>query len=72
MEFYIVRHGIAEGYAAGGDAERALTEEGRTKIAEVAAGLARAGVEIDHLYSSPLLRARQTAEILAGPLGGRP
>lgn len=71
MEIYIVRHGIAEEHAAGGDAQRALTDDGKVKMREVAAGLARIGVESETILSSPFVRARQTAEILAFPIKGR-
>lgn len=69
MKIYIVRHGIAEDHSRqGGDAGRELTEEGRKKMKEAAAGFARMAPEMDNIYTSPLVRARQTAEILAGPL----
>lgn len=69
MELYIVRHGIAEDVASDGtDASRALTEEGRKKMKEAAAGFVRLGRPPARIFSSPLVRARQTAEILAHAL----
>jgi phosphohistidine phosphatase len=69
MELYIVRHGIAEEkFPDGTDAARALTDEGRRKTARAARGLAALGVRPDLIVSSPLLRARQTAEVLAEAL----
>jgi phosphohistidine phosphatase len=65
MRIYIVRHGIAEETAKGGDEQRALSDEGRKKMKEIAAGFARLEPEIDVIYSSPLVRAMQTAEIVA-------
>jgi phosphohistidine phosphatase len=70
MELYLVRHGIAEETsAAGRDAERALTAEGRKKLTEVL-GLARvAEVSPSLILSSPYRRAMETARIAAEVLG---
>ncbi|MEW6363059.1 MAG: phosphohistidine phosphatase SixA [Acidobacteriota bacterium] len=65
MQVYIVRHGIAEDYCAQGDAYRALTDEGRKRMCEVAAGLVTLRVSTDKILSSPLVRAKQTADIIA-------
>lgn len=70
MNIYIVRHGIAEDSHAGGDARRELTGDGREKMKDVARGLARMGVKLECVFASPLVRARQTAEILAGEIAG--
>ena len=71
MKIYLVRHAIAESHSAPKpDAERALTEEGRTKMKGVARGLRALDVDIDLVLTSPLRRARETAEILAEELGG--
>jgi phosphohistidine phosphatase len=70
MEIYIVRHAIAEDNPSKGtgDAARALTEEGRQKMKEAASGFAKLEFSIDKILSSPLVRAKQTAEILAKAL----
>jgi phosphohistidine phosphatase len=65
MRIYILRHAIAEDSAKGGDTQRALSDEGRKKMKDAAAGFARMDPAIDLIYSSPLVRAVQTAEILA-------
>lgn len=67
MEIILVRHGIAAdiGGAIRTDRDRPLTSEGRDETELVAKGLKRSGVKIEQLVSSPLLRARQTAEIFA-------
>ena len=65
MRIYILRHAIAEDSAKGGDTKRALTEEGRKKMRDAAAGFARLDPSIDLIYSSPLVRAVETAEIVA-------
>ena len=65
---YLCRHGIAEDARKGmSDAERALTAEGVKKFRKAADGLVKlvGPGGISHVVSSPLLRARQTAEILA-------
>jgi phosphohistidine phosphatase len=68
MKLYLVRHGIATqrlGGAITTDAQRPLTEEGRNETRVVASALRRLGVAPDLIVSSPLVRAFQTAEILA-------
>jgi phosphohistidine phosphatase len=66
MKLLFLRHGIAE--EARGDMhdfDRALTQEGRDEMDQIARGLRRLGVKPDIILSSPLIRARQTAEIVA-------
>lgn len=66
MHVYFVRHGIAEARMQDGsdDPTRALTEQGAFRVKQIAKWLRRMGVEIDLVVSSPLVRARQTAQIL--------
>ena len=67
----IVRHAHAlPGYEAGvnSDAERPLSQEGRKKAALTAARLNQLGIKPARVFSSPLLRAHQTAAILAETL----
>lgn len=60
----LLRHGIAEERtAAQPDAERALSEAGRRRTQAVLRRAAALGLAVERLISSPLLRARQTAEI---------
>lgn len=71
MDLYLMRHGIAalrEEYCGMPDAGRPLTEKGMRKTEQVAEGLARLGVALDRIVTSPLLRARQTGEIVARAL----
>ncbi len=66
MDLYIVRHAIAVERgdpAYPWDDDRPLTPEGIHKFRLAAKGLERLGVRPDRILSSPLLRARQTAEI---------
>jgi phosphohistidine phosphatase len=71
MQLYLLRHGIAEDIASdgAGDAGRALTREGIERMQAEARGMQRLGIELDVLLSSPLKRARQTAEIAGHALG---
>jgi phosphohistidine phosphatase len=71
MQLYIVRHGIAvdrEDPKCPPDPERYLTEEGVEKTKQVAKGLAALGVTADLLFTSPYVRAVQTAEIFGAAL----
>jgi phosphohistidine phosphatase len=73
VRLYVVRHGIAEVTSATGlDKDRRLTPEGRAKMRRAARGLRRLGVDVDVLLTSPLPRARETAEVLAAELPGVP
>jgi phosphohistidine phosphatase len=62
MKLYLVRHATASDVAKS-DAERELTREGREEARIVGAALAGLGVKPGSILSSPLVRARQTAEI---------
>jgi phosphohistidine phosphatase len=71
-QFYVMRHGIA--VARGDpnfpdDAKRPLTPEGKKKLKAVARGLFRLGICVDSIISSPLVRASETAAIIAEVLG---
>ena len=68
MKLYIIRHGIAAAPAHLPDAMRPLSAEGQRKFRLAVKGLIRLKPEIDLILFSPLLRARQTAEILAEAL----
>ncbi|MEH2433483.1 MAG: phosphohistidine phosphatase SixA [Nostoc sp.] len=65
MELYLIRHGIAEDKGLDiKDEERSLTKEGRQKTEKVAQKLVKLGLSFDLILTSPLVRARQTADIL--------
>lgn len=58
----LLRHGIAEDPAEGkADAQRALTSEGHARMKQIARGLEIAFPRAVAIYSSPLVRATQTA-----------
>ncbi len=74
MILYVVRHARAAplGDAALRDAERPLTEEGAADAAVAGAALAKLDPAVSLVLCSPLLRARQTAQALAGPFSPPP
>ncbi|MDY7023133.1 MAG: phosphohistidine phosphatase SixA [Cyanobacteriota bacterium] len=64
-QLYLIRHGIAaDRELYDNDEERPLTEEGDHKTHKVAKKLLELNLKFDILLSSPLVRARQTANIL--------
>jgi phosphohistidine phosphatase len=74
MNLYLLRHGIAvergtPGYAK--DADRPLTPEGERKLGQIAEAMQALDLAFDLILSSPYVRARQTAEIIAAALGAR-
>ena len=66
MKLYVMRHGPAEDSSpTGRDGDRALTTEGRDRTRAVARALVAEGEAPLTIISSPLVRALQTAEIVA-------
>jgi phosphohistidine phosphatase len=68
----LMRHGVAEdaGPETGYDDEpRALTADGMARMRIAAAGVAALDLGVDAIVSSPLVRCRQTGEIVAAALG---
>jgi phosphohistidine phosphatase len=70
MQLLIIRHAIAEDkveFARTGrdDTERPLTREGKRQMRHVVKGMRRVVRSVDVLASSPLVRAEQTAAIVA-------
>jgi phosphohistidine phosphatase len=70
VQLLVIRHAIAEereDFARSGrdDSERPLTDEGREKMRRNAEALRRLVPSLDLLASSPYVRARQTAELVA-------
>lgn len=62
MELILLRHGKAENQSMDGDFSRALVERGREQARKAARLLKTAGMLPDIVLTSPLLRARQTAD----------
>jgi phosphohistidine phosphatase len=73
MQILLVRHAIAADGAAfaGADADRPLTEDGRRRFERGARALAALVPELGLVATSPLRRARETAEILASAFDAR-
>jgi phosphohistidine phosphatase len=58
----LLRHGLAEDATAETrDEDRSLSAEGHATMKQIARGLERAMPRVDAIYSSPLVRAQQTA-----------
>src|SRR5712671_1567292 len=72
MNLFLLRHGLAVERTIPGfklDRDRPLTGEGRKKIRRVATLLYQVQGSFDVILTSPYVRARQTAEIVADKLG---
>lgn len=66
MNIYLIRHAKAEkATAVTGDFERELSKEGKASIKAAAEKWKRLIESFDHIVSSPLVRAHQTAKIIA-------
>ncbi len=74
VELYLIRHGIAaeRGPAYPDDTLRPLTAEGISRMRKQAKAMNTLGVKLDVIVSSPLVRTRQTADIVSDVLGGKP
>jgi len=73
MEIYLIRHAIAEerGEEWPDDDLRPLTDEGMRRFEESAAGLLEFEAPPAQILTSPLVRARQTAKLLATAMPAR-
>ncbi|HTM10769.1 MAG TPA: phosphohistidine phosphatase SixA [Verrucomicrobiae bacterium] len=68
MNVYLMRHGVAQAKddpKVHSDEERELTKKGAKKTRKVAKGLRALKIPFDRIVTSPLARARETAEIVA-------
>ena len=73
MNLYIMRHAEAEDEAeSGGDEARPLTARGRERTRDAAGGLRSLGLRFDAILTSPLLRAAETAELVADEYANNP
>jgi phosphohistidine phosphatase len=73
-EIYLVRHAIAaeRGDDWPDDTKRPLTERGIDRFRESVGGLKALDAVIEEIFTSPLVRAKQTADLLAAGVSGRP
>jgi len=72
MNLHLLRHGIAaakDDPSFVSDGERPLTGKGIKRMRKAARGISRLDIEFNAILTSPLIRARQTAEIVADALG---
>lgn len=68
-QLWLLRHGEAVPHDSKPDQERELTARGERQALAAGAALARLGMEFDACYTSPKVRARQTAELACQALG---
>jgi phosphohistidine phosphatase len=71
MRVYLMRHATAEDPVTGPDSGRRLTEQGRREAREAGKALLERGAAPVAILTSPRLRARETAELVAAELGGK-
>src|SRR5688500_17671017 len=74
LELYLIRHGIAaeRGPDYPDDSKRPLTGSGMSKLRQEAKALNELEIAFDLIITSPLVRTRQTADIIAETLAGKP
>ena len=74
LELYLIRHGLAgeRGPEYPDDSKRPLTSRGIAALRKEAKGLKALGVTFDVIITSPLVRTRQTADVLADTLPSKP
>jgi phosphohistidine phosphatase len=63
VELILLRHGLAQPHGSVDDHLRALTPEGRQRTLRVCQRACQLGLKAPALITSPLVRARQTAEV---------
>jgi len=72
MMLYVLRHGVAEEVGPEGtDGSRRLTPGGRRKLRAAAVGMRALGLTFDAILTSPLVRAAETAAIVAEAQGSQ-
>ena len=74
MNLYLLRHGIAVDPSApdfAKDAERPLTPKGKRRLLQIAKAMGALKIAPDVILSSPYVRAKQTAELVAKTLKRR-
>ena len=70
MQVIFIRHATAEREDAAGDEGRKLTKEGTQQCKHLAVALKAMQMDVRKVLTSPLLRAAETAAIIAHELGG--
>jgi phosphohistidine phosphatase len=69
VHVWLLRHGDAVPHGAVPDFQRALTEKGVTQARAAGAAIAALGLHFDAVYSSPKVRARDTARMACEAAG---
>jgi len=75
MDLYLIRHADALALGERGntqDSERPLSDKGYGQAKQVGAWFQRKGIALDQIFTSPLVRANQTAEGMTGPMSPAP
>jgi phosphohistidine phosphatase len=72
QQLWFLRHGEAVPHGSKPDFDRELTTRGERQSESAGAALAGLGVEFDACYTSPKVRARDTARIACKALGVEP
>jgi phosphohistidine phosphatase len=74
LELYLIRHGVAavRGEDYPDDSKRPLTSDGIARLRKEAKALDALGVVFEHILSSPLVRARQTADVFSEMMKSKP
>jgi phosphohistidine phosphatase len=71
-QLWLLRHGEAEPHGTRPDADRRLTPRGEDQSRSAGAALAALELTFQHIYTSPRVRARDTARLAAEALGVEP
>ena len=71
-QLWLLRHGEAVPHESKPDADRELTPRGERQAIAAGEGLAKLGVEFDACYTSPKVRARDTARLACRALNIEP
>jgi phosphohistidine phosphatase len=72
QQLWLLRHGEAVPHESKPDADRELTARGQRQSIAAGEALARLGLEFAACYTSPLVRAAETAELACKPLNVTP
>jgi phosphohistidine phosphatase len=72
QQLWLLRHGEAVPHDSKPDAQRELTARGERQSAAAGAALARLGQEFHAVYTSPKVRAADTAKLAAAALNVEP
>jgi phosphohistidine phosphatase len=72
QQLWLLRHGEAEPHDARPDTERQLTDRGRAQSRAAGEALAALKVEVHLAFTSPKVRARDTARLACQTLGIEP